>query len=251
MVKRLQVSAWAALVHLAISGLIATLAALLIFGVWYPGALASLQGVDRLVLILIGVDVVIGPLITLIVFDPAKKSLKFDLGVVALMQTAALVYGLHAIYGGRPAYVVFNVARFNVVAAQEISQESLSKANSDVQISRLGPLLVAARFPEDPAKKSEILFSSLSGGYDLPQLPEYFVPLDVEKDAMRARMKPIAELRAVNALSEVDWTSFLEGYGKPEEDLRYLPIIGNERDGSMILDAGTAEILGLTKLLPK
>ena len=46
-----------------------------------------------LILLMIGVDVVIGPLLTLIVFDPKKKHLKFDLVVIAALQLAALAYG--------------------------------------------------------------------------------------------------------------------------------------------------------------
>ena len=43
----------------------------------------------------IGVAVVIGSLITLVIFDPKKKALKFDLSVIAALHLAALAYGCH------------------------------------------------------------------------------------------------------------------------------------------------------------
>ena len=56
--------------------------------VWYPQPYFAAMGGATLILLLIGVDVVIGPLITLIVFDPKKKSLRFDLAVIARCKSA-------------------------------------------------------------------------------------------------------------------------------------------------------------------
>ena len=105
----------ASAVHLGISTVIALAALTLIYLVWYPQSLAETQGVSRLALVLIGVDVTIGPLITLIIFNRAKKSLRFDLAVVACLQVAALIYGMHSIFIARPAIIAFNVDRFDVV----------------------------------------------------------------------------------------------------------------------------------------
>src|SRR6185436_15534923 len=64
----------AAGVHFALSVVIAAtvLAALLL--VWYPQPYFRLAGGAGLMIILIGVDVVMGQLMTLVVFDPSKKS---------------------------------------------------------------------------------------------------------------------------------------------------------------------------------
>ena len=50
----------------------------------------------------IGVAVVIGSLITLVIFDLKKKALKFDLSVIAALQLAALAYGCHVRFESRP-----------------------------------------------------------------------------------------------------------------------------------------------------
>jgi hypothetical protein len=63
---------------------------MLMLAVWYPQHYFAAMGGTTLILLLIGVDVVIGPLITLIVFDPKKKSLRFDLAVIAVLQLGAL-----------------------------------------------------------------------------------------------------------------------------------------------------------------
>jgi len=55
------------------------------------------------------VDVCLGPLLTLAVFDPKKKELKRDLSIILLIQLSALFYGIYTVSVARPAYIVFAV----------------------------------------------------------------------------------------------------------------------------------------------
>lgn len=236
--------------HLSLSALVALFAMAVIFFVWYPGELAQAQGVSFLVLIMIGVDVVIGPLLTTLLYKPGKWGLRFDLFVIAMLQTVALLYGMKAIYGGRPAYVVFNVDRFDVVPVQDVSADSLARATPEFKTSMLHPRWAAARMPTDPQTRSDLLFSSLSGGADLPQLPEYFVSLEDERESLLRELHPIEELRKINAMDDAAWKAAWEGFDKPEADLGYLPMRGNARDGAVILNARTGEILGIRMLTP-
>ncbi|WP_133881892.1 TfpX/TfpZ family type IV pilin accessory protein [Panacagrimonas perspica] len=237
-------------IHLSLSVAVALTAMAVIFLVWYPGKLAQAQGVSFLVLIMIGVDVVIGPLLTTLLYKPGKWGMRFDLFVIALLQTVALLYGMKTIYGGRPAYVVFNVDRFDVVPVQDVSADSLARAKPAFKTSMLHPRWAAARMPEDPETRSDILFSSLSGGADLPQLPEYFVPLGDERDALLQKLHPIEELRKINELDDPAWKAVWAGFDRPETDLGYLPMRGNAQDGAVILDAHSGEILGIRMLTP-
>lgn len=238
-------------VHLAISALIALAAIGIIFFAWYPGALSGAQGVDRLVLILIGVDVILGPLMTAIIYVPGKWGLKFDLVVIAAMQTAALLYGLEAIHGGRPAYVVFNVDRFDVIAYQDVNKDSLSRVPEGMGRSFWGPKTVAAVLPADSEKRADILFSAIGGGADLAQLPEYFVPVEAERPSMIKRQRPMDELRKLNELNDEQWNDVLASFGRSELELGYLPLAANARDGAVVIDAQSGEILGIRLLQPR
>src|SRR5262245_30915782 len=96
-------SRWkAAGIHLLLSAAIAAAVVIFMLTVWYYWPLFEAAGGSRLILILVGVDVTLGPLITLIVFKSGKKSLKFDLTVIALFQVAALIYGIYTFYLARP-----------------------------------------------------------------------------------------------------------------------------------------------------
>ena len=125
----------ASAVHLCISLGIALIAALLVFIVWYPYPYRDISGGRELFFIVVTVDVIMGPLITLAIFNPSKgfQVLRRDLLVVALLQIAALTYGLWTVGVARPVHLVFEYDRFRVVHAIDVVPELLSKTPSDIK----------------------------------------------------------------------------------------------------------------------
>ncbi|MGH8510357.1 MAG: TfpX/TfpZ family type IV pilin accessory protein, partial [Gammaproteobacteria bacterium] len=178
-VREKTITRWkASAIHLSICAVIALAVLAWMLLVWYPAPYFEGLGAGKLSMIIIGVDVVIGPLITLIIYNPLKKSLRFDLTVVALLQLSALVYGVYVVYEARPVYVVFNVDRFDVVAANEIDPEERKKVTLPEyqSLPLTGPRIVAAVLPADPKERERILFAAVGAGYDLPNFPQHYVP---------------------------------------------------------------------------
>lgn len=243
----------ASLIHLLISAAIALSAMALIFRIWYPDALAEMQGVSRLVLVLVAVDVTIGPLITLIIFNRAKRSLRFDLATVACLQLAALVYGMHAIFVARPAIIAFNVDRFDVVPALDVAPQSLERALAAGKpgLPCCGPRVVFAQLPSSADERKTLMFSAAFGGPDLPQMAEWYEPYETGKDDVTQHVRPLAELQEINGLDNEAWASFVEALGRPETELGYLPLRAKVKDGAVIVDTRTAEIIRITVLEPK
>jgi len=96
--------------------------------VWYPGPLYEAGGGERLTFILVAIDIVAGPILTLLVFRSGKPGMKFDLAIIAMLQAAFLAYGLWVISAARPAYVVFVADRFVAVGANQLADERLAEA---------------------------------------------------------------------------------------------------------------------------
>ena len=101
----------AAAVHLTISVLVFIALLGIIITVWYPGVLFNISGGWTGLKLVMGVDVILGPLLTLIVFKAGKPGLKFDLGCIATAQIVCMAAGLYIVYSERPlalimAYVV-------------------------------------------------------------------------------------------------------------------------------------------------
>ena len=92
----------------------ASVAALLVLWVWYPYPYGLLSGGRHLFLLLMGVDVVCGPLLTLVLFNPTKprRELLTDMALVVCIQLAALAYGLYTAQEARPLFLVHEVDRF-------------------------------------------------------------------------------------------------------------------------------------------
>src|SRR6266498_743017 len=122
-------SRWkAAGMHFGLSAAIAAALLMLMLALWYPPPYFTLMGGATLVLLIAGCDVVLGPLITLIVFRSGKKGLALDLTMIGIVQSLALTYGIYTMFEARPAFTVFAVDRFEVVAANDIRREELALA---------------------------------------------------------------------------------------------------------------------------
>jgi hypothetical protein len=242
----------AATLHLGISAAIAATVVALMLVFWYPKPYFEAMGGVTLIMLLIGVDVMIGPLITLIIFDPKKKSLKFDLSVIAALQLAALAYGCSVMFAARPAYNVFVVDRFETVAANQVdaaSQETV-KAGEFSALPLTGPKVIAARQPDSPQRQTEIVMSALNGGPDLANLPELYVPyaqfrLDAAKSA-----RPLAELARRQPGDAAAIRSFIAGSGRAEDALGFVPMKARNRDMAVVVDTKTGDVVGILPVYP-
>jgi len=116
-----------------ISALLALLVIWLVFFIWYSAPLADALGVKHLFLMLIVVDIIIGPLLGFFVYKEHKKSLKFDLIVVICIQLSAFAYGFYAIAKGRPAWVVYDALAFHLVKSSDIEQSHIALAQPQFQ----------------------------------------------------------------------------------------------------------------------
>jgi hypothetical protein len=176
---------------------IAAVAMVLMRAVWYPGPLFEAVGGAGLLYILVGVSIVIGPLLTLIVFKPGKWGMKFDLAAIGLAQALALLYGVHVVALARPAFIVFVKDRFELATAAELDPRELAAAKYPQFRSPpwSGPLFAAADFPGDPAERTRLVAAAVAG-LDLQHFPRYYVPYVERTAQVLARASTIPRLRA-------------------------------------------------------
>jgi hypothetical protein len=89
----------------------------LYFG-WYRCTGWYLTDVTRVVLIMVRVDVILGPTFTLIIANQKKsrRELTRDIGIIVAVQLCALTYGSVSHWNGRPLYYAFSEKRFAACA---------------------------------------------------------------------------------------------------------------------------------------
>jgi hypothetical protein len=211
----------------------------LIFLVWYPDPYFVATGAWQVLRVLIGVDLVLGPLLTLIVFKPGKRGLKLDLAVIAILQLAAFVYGVTAIYRARPYFTVFAVDRFYVLARQDVVPDELARHESAEWLRKPlhGPLLVAARRPTDAAAAQRLLDETVfHNGPDIERRPDFWAPYANEAAQIGARARPLAALSAKRPQAAAAVAALPARLGLPEARLGFLPLIARNRDLSFVVD---------------
>lgn len=241
----------AAGLHLILSALVAFTLVLLVVALWYPAPYFAAMGGATLLRLLIGVDVILGPLITLIIFDPQKPRLKWDLAAIAAMQIAALAAGAYIMFDARPVFTVFTGDRFEVVPANSIDDASRVRAAPEFLALPLGgPRVVGAHPPTDARERVDITFSAIQGGPDIAYMPHlYHAYADVAADAGR-RARPLAQLARRGAGEALLVRGYLDAAGRPDGAVGFLPVRARNQDFAMIVDRKTGEIVGSLRINP-
>ncbi len=177
----------AALTHLLISTTLAGIVICLILFGWYPLPFFWALGGPMLLGLLVGVDVVLGPLMTMILFNPGKsrRALATDLTLIGIIQISALVYGIHSGYIGRMAYGVFVGDSFYLVEASELAPALLQKAPAEFQqLPFASQRIIGTVVPDTDQARSDLTFFK-TVGLGPQHMPEYYVPLDQNREQIR------------------------------------------------------------------
>lgn len=234
------------LVHIITSVIIAFLLTLLVFFIWYPSPFATAVGVTHIFLMLLVIDVILGPLLGLLVYKEGKKSLKFDLSVIILIQIAALCYGVFSIEQGRPAWLVYNVDRFELVRKNELINTNIQQVQPQFQQpSWFKPQYVATEFAKDIQQRNDEMFAEVLGGISISQRPERYVELTQAKTQIKQRALPLVELQQYNPKTDVEKT--LAEY--PNADA-WLPLKANAIDMVVLINKESANIIKVVDLRP-
>lgn len=232
--------------HLSISLLIVLLVIGLVFFIWYPFPLAKAVGVTHIFLMLLVIDVILGPLLGLLVYKEGKKTLKFDLSVIIIIQIAALCYGVFSIEQGRPAWLVFHADRLELVRKNDIILENIQQTQSQFQhISWTSPQFAAVKSAVSTQQHQNNMFTEVLGGISLAQQPERYVELTQVKTQIQQRALPLKELDQYNLKTEVEKT--LAKY--PNADA-WLPLKANAVDMVILVNKETASIIKIVDLRP-
>ena len=240
----------AACIHLGVSLSIAALAAAVVFGLWYPYPYREISGGRSLFLLVVFVDVVMGPLITLVIFNRNKprRELMTDFLVVGLLQLAALSYGIWTVFVARPVHLVFEYNRMAVVHAIDVDPALLSKAPRELQkLPMTGPTAIALRPFKNSAEQIDATIAAM-GRAPLPARSDLWQPYRDSVADILKEAKPAAELQTRFPSQASLIHQAIESTGKTVAKLRYLPLLSRNDAWTVLLDAITAEPVGFIPL---
>ncbi|MBP7646005.1 MAG: hypothetical protein KA751_04555 [Comamonas sp.] len=244
--------------HLVISLTITGIVAVFIFLFWFPFPYRIITNSTTLFLIVVMVDIVCGPILTLILYNAKKTqtALIVDFSLIVLIQFSALAYGIHSLAQAKPIAVVFEVDRFRVVSAADIFTEK-DKPLPD-WVSPWGfspPRLLGIRRAKTLEEKVESVNASLQG-IEPSQRPAWWQVYALSVPEVLAVARPLAELQKANPtkivlLNEVVLKPLKDRQEQiaSEENLVWLPLVSRGmQDWVILLNARTAEPEGYMAL---
>lgn len=224
--------------HLCLSIVVIGGIAAFAFTTWYPDGLWRVAGLDRLLLVMLGIDLTAGPFLTLLLYRQGKWGLKFDLVTIAVLQLAFLGYGLHTLWLARPVFLVGTPDVITVVFASEIDDADLAKAPTPAlrKLSLTGPKLVGTRMPTDPALRAKAMDEFMAGGAGIERSPKYYLDYSKIAPELLRNARDVRENAAITA-------SDIRKTGRTPERLRWVPIVSTRGEGIVLLDAATGDHL--------
>ena len=239
--------------HLLASAVVLTLILGSLYLGWYHWPGWYLADVTRVVMVMMGVDVVVGPLLTFVIANKNKprKELTRDIGMIVAVQLIALIYGSTSLWNGRPLYYAFSVNVLSVVQAYDISDEQAQAGRA--QNGALAPhwyslpRWIWAPLPDNAQESDKIVRSAITGGDDVVSMPKYFKPWDQGLPALRGQLTKLDDSKFFGKAEKVTLKDRMAAAGLKTDQADTLPFTGRGKPLLAVYDRETLKIIGIFK----
>ncbi len=246
---KFRLKAWS--IHLLSSAVVLSVILGLLYCGWYRWPGWYLTEVKRVVLVMIGVDVVLGPTLTMIIANQSKarRELARDIGVIVVVQLCALIYGSVSLWNGRPLYYAFSESVLQLVQAYDINPEEAKLGRE--QNPELAPhwyslpRWIWAPLPEDPKTRADIFQSAISGGDDVISMPRYFKRWEDGLPALRGQLKKVDAVAYFAKSDKKKLKEKIKAAGIADDQADAIPLTGRSYPMLAVVDPATLKILGV------
>jgi len=246
MERRLKARFKAFAIHLLTSATIISLFMVILLTRWYPSPYFEMSSAWDVVKFVILVDLLLGPVVTLIVFDIRKerKELTRDLLIVVVIQLSALAWGVATTYQGRPAYMAFSDGWFQTVSPSDIDLKALPEGIPVVGVlSEPQPVFVKPF--NDPAEGLNNFIGMLQGEAEDPSFKaERYLPYLAHVPEVLNQSKDIRQAIGKNEPKKAALDHFLTVSGKTVEELAFFPVFSHGKKGVVAIERATGSIVG-------
>jgi hypothetical protein len=220
---------------------------------WYRWPGWVLTDVARVVMVMVGVDVVLGPSLTFIIARSSKprRELTRDIAVIVALQLCALGYGTVSLWNGRPMYYTFSVNVLQLVQAYDIDDEEAALGRQ--QNPKLAPhwyslpRWVWAPLPQDLATRTKIVNSAIEGGDDVTSMPRYFKPWSEGLNDLRANLKKVDNVAYFAPSEKKTLKERMRAAGLATDETNAMPLTGRGHPLLAVIDPATATIKAILK----
>ena len=237
---------------LASSVALTTILGILFFG-WYRWPGWYLTEVATVVVVMVGVDIVLGPTLTLVIArsDKARRVLARDIAVIVAVQLCALVYGTVSLWNGRPLYYAFSENILQLVQAYDIdARESALGLQQNPTLAPhwySRPRWIWAPLPQDAEESRKIITSTLVGGDDVVSMPRYFKPWEQGLPALRGKLKKVDSVAYFAPSQKNKLKERMRAAGLATDQPNTMPLTGRGHPLLAVFDPASAKLTGIFK----
>jgi hypothetical protein len=221
---------------------------------WYRWPGWYLSGVLSVAAVMAGVDVVLGPSLTLIIANPNKtrRELTRDIAIIVAVQLTALVYGAATLWHGRPLYYTYSVRFLQMVQAGDLSPEQIAMGQQvNPQLAPHWyslPRWIYAPLPSDAKSAEQIVGAAVTGGDDVIELPRFYKPWEEGLSDIRANLWTLDKLPELTAKERVGVAQRMRELAMSSNQPTLLPMLGRGRPLVAVVDPKTAQIKTLIRV---
>ena len=237
----------AAFYHFLISAVVFAGLAYLVIFVWYPDFFFAIDGGWEGMRIIIGVDLVLGPLLTLVVFKSGKPGLKMDLALIGIFQTLCLTAGTYVVYSERPTFFIFYDKHFYSSSQDTFENYGRTPPNL-ADYPGPAPVMVYTELPDNPIEEADIRQELFQEGIPLWIYEPVYRPLEEHMDIVLSEGAPEEEMRERDEAGKLD--QWLTKYQGSYSDFVFIPIHSRYRDVYLGIRVATGEIIDIIEVPP-
>jgi hypothetical protein len=220
---------------------------------WYRWPGWYLADVSEVVLVMAGVDLVIGPLMTFVIANSNKprRALARDISMIAAVQLIALAYGGVSLWNGRPLYYAFSENVLQLVQAYDIDAKELSLAR-DQKAELIPhwyslPRWIWAPLPQDSEERGRIVTSAITGGDDVISMPRYYKRWELGLPMLRKQLKKVDEVAYFSGPEKKRLKARMQAAGYATDQSTTIPLTGRGKPLLAVFDPASVTMTAVFK----
>jgi hypothetical protein len=221
---------------------------------WYRWPGWYLAGASTIALMMLGFDVVLGPLLTFVIANPAKsrRELARDIGIIIGVQIIAAGYGATTLWNGRVLYYVYSQKFLEIVQASDLDAEQIALgkqlAPGFAPHWYSLPRWIYAPLPRDEELQGQIVSASIAGGNDVIQMPRYYKPWEMGLPQLRGELRVIDKMGEFSLQEKKALKERMKDRNLDPDKPIAIPMMGRIRPLLAVIDPASVRITALIRV---
>lgn len=203
------------MMYLSIALVVLLVAITVTKGLWYPYPLLQAAGTQKLLQIIVLVNIGLAFGLAIMIFRKKKSDFVKDIAISMLVQLLFLMISIYGVYRIKPVWIAYNVDRFELILSTDLVNTNVHNVDKSFKRpSYFSPQYVGIEFSKDNKERNNNMFDEVLQGISIAQRPERYIPFEQVSTQIKARAQDLVLLEKYNNKNDVQ--SLLKKY--PQAD---------------------------------